>query len=720
MRPRSLHQLPSAVLSHTFSFLPPNEHALTARFICRDTAAALSDAEHQSASLSQPLPPHAAPWAVEAGQQHVRQLPFRHKLQLLSTAATSGSEANLEVALALLQPSIFPEMLVTGHGVWSNGNILPYPGPAEAAVQAGHPQLLRWLVRHCPALMGPEGVLEAAAEHCDLAGLQDVWRVLNGEEQPVDWGGRPHPALDQLILNAAARSLTPDAVAKMEWVLGAADEGSCSLYSSTEETAAENGVRSGDLGRLRWLQGRGCQLNDPDALPSALEYADMSVVQWLVDEAGCDLLAPQVTHNRFWGWLVAAAAKGPDGLARVLWLQERGVVLKDGMVKLLEDVRMYYGEKTVGQAQTLRYIMQRHSDDLSADRLAQLGRGLRCAAVACGSISLVEELRQSGIVFDHQSYYDAGRTCDVAMIRWLATEAKVPFKKFQVREFIKHTCLHGTPARSQGLLEAVQLLVGAGAGADSWDVQLAMRYAAQQGDLPVVQFLAQHLEQQLGDQPRWHHVLEAAVEGGCEALLEWLAGKAGYLAYAGVSYIPAAKAGDRATLAALRRLGVPWGVGCMVWAVGEGCAVPVLRWLVEQGAPVGSRRDMEQAVAEAKRKGALGAEAAAWVRGLAKAAEAATTGRVWRRTLRRGARVGLPTGALRRKRGRALMTAVHLVVGLQKDYRAASVSPLPPACIPSCSTRQLLVSGLLLHSLRWVGQVCCVTCVCWHCPPRSI
>ncbi len=219
----------------------------------------------------------------------------------------------------------------------------------------------------------------------------------------------------------------------------------------------------------------------------------MSVAQWLVDEAGCDPLGPQSEDEEYWHSLVAAAAKGLD---RVLWLQQRGVVLKDGIRKLLEDVRMYCGEKTVGQAQTLQYIMSRHSDDLSAEQRAQLGRGLRCAAVACGSIPLVEELRQSGIVFDHQAYYDAGRTRDVAMIRWLATEAKVPFMEFKVLEFIKHTCLHGTPARSQRPLEAVQLLVGAGAGADSRDVQLAVRYAAQEGNLPVVQFLAQHLEQQ--------------------------------------------------------------------------------------------------------------------------------------------------------------------------------------------------------------------------------
>ncbi len=676
MQPRSLQHLPSAVLLHAFSFLLPVDRALTARFTCRDAAEGLSGPQHCTASLSQPLPPHAAPWAVEVGQQHVRQLPFRHKLRLLCTAAASGSEVNLQVALALLQPSIFPEMLVTGHRVWNGIDVRPDPGPGEAAIEAGHPQLLSWLVRHCPALVHPKSVLEAAAEQCDLAGLQGVWRVLNGEEQPVDWGGRRRPALDQSTLNAAARSRTSDAVAKMEWVLGAADEGSCGLQNGF----VANAVRSGDLGRLRWLQERGCRLNDPRSwvLPNALEYADMGVVQWLVDEAGCDLLGPQAEDEGYWGSLVAAAARGADGLARVLWLQERGVVLEDGMGRLLELVGRAAGEFTVGQAQTLQYYLQRHSDDLAADQLAELGRGIRCAAVASGSIPLVEELRQSGIAFDHQAYYAASHTRGVEMTRWLATEAKVSTEGRMLRRLIGCPRLRGTPARSRELLEVVQLLVGVGAGSDSGDVHEGMSRAAGHGNLPVVQFLAQHMEQQLGRQPTWYHVAEAAVEGGCEALLDWLAEKSGCLASGHVSYMPAAKVGGRATLTTLRRLGVPWGTRAgpwsvddtVVWAVEQGCQVPVLRWLVEQGAPVGSKRCMDWPVAEAERKGRLGADAASWLRGLAEAAEAAeaekaagaaAAGRVWRLALRQWARVGLSAGALRCRHGRALLAGLSLI-----------------------------------------------------------
>ncbi len=72
---------------------------------------------------------------MEAGQ-----LPFGHKLQLLCTAAASGSDVNLEVALALLQPSIFIELL---HGKLRRSSA--YSNPGVAAVEAGHPQLLGWL-----------------------------------------------------------------------------------------------------------------------------------------------------------------------------------------------------------------------------------------------------------------------------------------------------------------------------------------------------------------------------------------------------------------------------------------------------------------------------------------------------------------------------------------------------------------------------------------------
>ncbi len=171
-----LPQLPTALQLHILSFLPPNDRALSGRLVSPDAADALSGAQHCTASWSQPLPAHAVPWALEAGQQHVRQMRFWHKPHLLCTAAASGSEANLEVALALLQPSVFPELLQH----WYN-----YLGPdvGVSAVRVGHPQLLGWLLRHCPGLSQPDSVLQAAAQHCDLEGLQVAFGALKDHDQ---------------------------------------------------------------------------------------------------------------------------------------------------------------------------------------------------------------------------------------------------------------------------------------------------------------------------------------------------------------------------------------------------------------------------------------------------------------------------------------------------------------------------------------------------------
>ncbi len=269
---RAQRQLPSALQLHVFSFLPPNGRALSGRMACRDAAEGLSGPQHCTASLSQPLPPRAVPWALEAGQQHVRQLPFRHKLQLLCTAAASGSEVNLEVALALLQPSIFPELLHNLEGAYTRQGSNADPG--VVAVKAGHPQLLGWLLHHCPALLHPVKVLEVAATHCNLAGLQAVWEALQGQR---DWGTVRSPELCQGTLDAAARSHTPDALDKVRWLL---ETGSGRLGAQVIEAA----IGSGDLGRLRWLQERWCVLAEHDQLSAALRHADLGVVQWLVDE----------------------------------------------------------------------------------------------------------------------------------------------------------------------------------------------------------------------------------------------------------------------------------------------------------------------------------------------------------------------------------------------------------------------------------------------------
>ncbi len=628
----------SAVQTQILSLLPPNDRALSGRLVSPDARDGLSGPQRCTASLSQPLPPHAVAWAVAAGQQHVRQLPFRHKLQLLCTAAASGSEVNLEVALALLQPSIFPQLLQSYDEVRSRPSGEYCPG--KAAAKVGHPQLLPWLVGRCPGLMRPAAVLKAAARHCDLAGLQVAWEALQHGFSSSNYSGL-RPVLSQGVLDAAAESSTPDAVAKVEWVLRAAMPGAGgqgeddSPRGQLQLSTAAAAACSGDLGRLQWLRDRGCPMGrgagqgEADVLEAALQYAGLAVAQWLVDEAGYGL--PVVgggdtaaderrLRDKTWASLMRAAARSPDAVAKWQWLQQQGgpsLVGAEGA--LVVDVTL--AAVRAGQVEALQYLLSL----LGAGKVLAIGRdALSRAAALSGSVPVAECLQQAGLVLSHKAYHTTtygGATGNLPFVRWLALEAKVSAAAYACEDL--RVLIAGwprdTPADSRDLLEAVQLL--AGAGFSDWGGNLKgfnIHTAAARGDLDLVR----HLREQGVMLDPDMYLIAAAADAGCEPLLKFLAAQpdcfkpSANLVY--TPYICAAVHGDRATLDALRRLDVPWGEeGVVVSAVSNGCGEPVLRWLVEHGAPLGSVEDREEAVTSAVEHGALGAEAAAWLRGLA-------------------------------------------------------------------------------------------------------
>ncbi len=608
-RPLSL-QLPPALQLHILSFLPPNDRALSGRLVSPDAAAGLSQDPTCTASLSQPLPPHAVPWAVEAVQQHVRQLPFRRKVQLLCTAARSGSKVNLEAAWKLLKvSSVFPQLLQDDYSSRQHRGMVPHNSdPGVAAVKAGHPQVLPWLLRRCPGLVGHHDVLTGAARHCDLVGLQVAWRAVTDSTELAGW-----------VLDAAAASPTPDAIAKMEWVLGV-DEGSCSLQASTAAAAA----RSGDVGRLRWLREQGCPMGGFEVLQSALEHGGLAMVQWLVDEAGCDLPAASGEEGQ-WEKLLEAAAKGPDGVAMLQWLRERGSpplgdARDSGQDLILRPLR---SAAEAGRAEVVQHLLSLLAPT-PLQRLTADHELFHCA-VDSGSIPTAELLLGAGFAVSHEAYEvsaDAAARKEplavgghVAMVRWLVREAGVSAAGFNL-QYVLRVWPTETTADSQDLLQVVQLLVGE-AGCRAWDARMALVTAARRGELALVQYLLQQARRR---RPHWECVVNAA-EGGCEALLEWLVKQhPGCLKGSGSGespYVSAAARGDLGTLTALRRLGVPWGAeDVVVQAVRERCSVPALRWLVEQGAPVGEGEEVEVAVECALDNWVEDAEDAAWLLGL--------------------------------------------------------------------------------------------------------
>ncbi len=616
-------ELPPALQLHILSLLPLNDRALSGRLGCRDMRDALADPQHCTACLTQPLPPHAVPWAVAAGQQHVQQLPLRRKVQLLCTATTSGSEANLEVALALLQPSLLPRTLCPRNERLSRW----CQCPGTLAVQAGHPQLLGWLLCHCPGLLYLRGVLMAAVEHCDLAGLQAVWEVLRRHRTTntntnttagSSGDSNDRPALDQDVLNAAAGSCTPDAVAKMEWLL-AAEGGRCRLQEGTFDAA----LSANDLARLDWLLDHDCPVDGRFVLETALEHADLAVVQWLC-EAGCEL--PDADRHGWWSHMLDAV-KGPDGVAKLEWLQEQGGPClrdaSDGSVASLVQ-----GAAEEGQVEVVRYLLP------GLWRAGLVQRDPKCfvdAAIESGCVQIAELVRQAGAVF--------GPTVDC---NWFTLRDNLPFIRWLIGEAgvstVRVTQLPGvilywpsrTAANSRDLLEAVQLLLDK-AGCLNWTTGDAeVRYdddgvahvtqvlyaTAERGDLALLQYLLQALEP-LGCQLDGG-ILDSAAKGGSRPVMEWLVAEQPGCLEGACPYVFAAANGDLASLTALQQLGVPWGAHDVVArAVQQGCGVSAVHWLVGHGAPVGSECSMGRALVERDRACRLPCETAAWLRGLA-------------------------------------------------------------------------------------------------------
>ncbi len=602
-------RLPTGPFLRVLEFLPAQDRACSGRLACRDAWWHLSGVHHRTAYLSQPLPPHAVPWFERYGSEALKQLPHREKLtQPMSAAAASGSTANLAAVWGLVRQGLHPELLQAGHYSFASR----FGSVGAVLVRDGHAHLLPWLLDNGHPVDAQAALLRAA-QYCNLAGLQAVWQLLRPDRQLIN---------DALAF--AARSIsTDDAIAKMEWLLQ--QHGETGGANRLPPRAAAAAAGTGDLSRLQWMLQRGCDFyyyegidNGLDTsgrlLTIALSHAGLEVVEWLVREAGCRLPDPAPGpaaaaaaaaaagegKDRSYRLKLVAAAAASGSVTKLQWLRDRGLLSLPPA-----DMQDVLYATTEGQLETLRFLHQ--------DFGVQLSEGLARAAVQSGEVASASWMMQQGgrgLFADRGSVWRAAAASgSVGMVRWLVGEGMGGAGRVEVTLLVK-----AWPSETQqdraSLLPAVQLAVqsvgnqsgssggsngvrdggadGGGGGlapepppSGQQQCQELLVAVARRGDLPLLAYLHSLLQCPLGPE-----VLLAAVGCGCEALVEWLLGHGCALPEDTVALLmEPMKAGDLAMVRCLLRMGVPIPRGMQPEAATRRCPLPMLRWLVAEGAP---------------------------------------------------------------------------------------------------------------------------------------
>lgn len=513
--------LPSHLKLSILRRLAPNDKALSGRLVCKDAWHDLRGSN--TACLSQPLPAHA----THSQQQiHVKasMLSFSQHLMLMATAASSGCETNIDIAWQLLEPRLHRGQLQAGFYNRRTGN------PGVAAIMAGHPHALPWLLRRCPGLVNGNEVALTAAERCQLPALQSVLAELRE-------AGKQFSDVDGLV-DSAAGSRTPDAQAKLQWVMDA-HPGAYTLRANTARAAAS----SGDLSRLQWLHARGCPTADVQVLAAALQYdacGSVAMTEWLLAHGGCAV--PPVEDTKGRGELLEAAGASGD-LVKLRWLRERGVPLdlcvaktaaREGHIAVLQ--LLFEGIREPGQRRSCAFTALINCVGTRPAVLDWLHRN--CAADMPDAETLNSFL-----------YMDVAGYGDVELIKMLSQHPVHGTLREDPEGLYAVIRCWDRKAPNGKLLEAVQMLAAAG-----WKLgpkgPRALCDAAERGDLPLLYYIHTKLEvalvpsQQHNDgnggeegeaaeegegqgDPRVG-LFASAVWGGCVGVMQWLIDTVGF------------------------------------------------------------------------------------------------------------------------------------------------------------------------------------------------
>ncbi len=605
--------LPPEVTLRGLSFLPHNALAYAGRLACKDAAQLCAQPKQCTLLLSEPLPPspQAFDLALAKAQQGVSALSFRRQLNLFSTAAASGSQANLELVWALLRPRVCPELLSSGRNQ-AHAFYADPVDPGVAAATAGHLHLLPWLLAHCPGLVDPAKTLAAVAGHCDLAALQEAWDVLRerwdlavdaivqGERRTLaGWHQQLGDSTAKSVatcrwgqvLDAAAACKRPGGSAKLEWVIQAG--GGSSLVTADTVAAA---MRLGHLDRVRWLlrefpwvrvgPGKG------DIIAAALELSDLGVTEWLVDEVGCTL--PKAEDLESCSSLGEAAARS-GSMAKLRWLADRGLPLTtEGALS---------GALAGGHMEVLRFLREEAGNTTALEEFVW-----EMQAAASGNPCAVAWMLQGGNRVSFQAYSSAAACGDQAMVKWLVREASQGVQLLRQLDSVILAWPESNSADDEELFAVASFMLKA-AGRDTGGMWGAAQRAAERGYLPLLRLLLEH-PPGYAYSKRWL-IPEAAAEGGCENVVKYLVlepstGPRGWSFHhtppdTWICSLPALINGDLATANLLHgMLGLAWPRDALSQAVRKGCFLSALQWMVEQGAPVGPQ-EVRQALEGAKR-----------------------------------------------------------------------------------------------------------------------
>ncbi len=452
-----------------------------------------------------------------------------------------------------------------------------------------------------------------------MAGLQAVWGLLvqrmrdcmkprhEGEDNDGThdraWDDRMRNAL-LWVLAAAARSTTPDALAKMDRVAAAsrALDGGYSLQHGESLAVCKAAVSSGDLARLQWLTAHGFPWHTSVVAQAALEYADLGFIESM-EEARCYLPAPESDIWKDATCAYKAAMSRKDGLAKLRWLAERGATLEQR-----KGVEPIEAAAYRGNLEAVQFLLQqRRARSAPGPDQGQLDASLLVdalsLAVRSGSVPLASWLRQQGARLDSMCFLTAARQGDLPMVRWLL-EAGCPWGPHTVGDVAELWPI-GYTADGERLLEAVRLLAAVGWPAvregDEGDEHPLVQAA--RGGQPYSVWRALRALLPTGARDVLWEAATAAAAAGCVATLEALAGL-GVLDGIGEEEAAdlctsAAANGDLGTLLCLQGLGVPMGEGVKAAAAREGGPVAKLQWKEQQRSQLDSMtaqfflRDME-------------------------------------------------------------------------------------------------------------------------------